>query len=76
MRNRWVDALVITLVALLVSHVLMLVLGAIWGTQIGWFGFEMIWPHWETVGRGILAAIVLIVGYFCIYAWCTGRKTA
>lgn len=74
MRNRWVDALVITLVVLLVVHIIMIVLGLIWGMQIGWFGLPMIWAHWEASTRAIVAVILLVVLYFCIYAWATGRR--
>lgn len=74
MGNRWMDALVKTLITLVVVHVLLLVLGMIFGNRIGWFGLRMLWPHWQgTVSAWISIGLAVLV-YFGIYALCTDKE--
>lgn len=71
MGNRWVRALVKTLIVLLIVHVVLLLLGFLFGTRIGWFGLPMIWPHWHSAWESILAIIAGVILYGCIYVWFT-----
>lgn len=67
MKNRWINALVKTLVTIVVIHAIMLVLGVVFGTQIGWFNIPMIWAHWHTNGNITTGIVGLIILYFGIY---------
>lgn len=75
MRNRWVEALVYTLITLGVVHVLLLIIGILFGNQIGWFGLRMVWAHWENTISGWIAVALGVVLYFVIYSLCTGKES-
>ncbi len=68
MRNRWLDALIKTLVILLISHIIFLLFGYFIRTDIGIFNFPMLWAHWSDNWRdaciGIIGTIIL---YFVVY---------
>ncbi len=74
MENRWVNALVKTLIFLAIAHVILLILGLFIRTDVGVFGIPMIWAHWSdgwiTATIGLVAtAITYAIAYFC----CTGN---
>lgn len=71
MKSRWGQACIYTLVTLGVAHVLLLILGLLFGKQIGWFGLKMIWAHWEGTVSAWIAVGIGVILYFCIYAFCT-----
>lgn len=69
MRNRWLSALVKTLVVLLVAHIIFLLFGYFIRTDIGIFGFPMIWAHWTDNWRDLwIGLIASVVVYFVIYS--------
>lgn len=71
MNNRWINALVKTIITVVVIHAIMLVLGAMFGNQIGWFDYPMVWAHWHSSGDISIGIVCLLVLYFGIYACCT-----
>ncbi len=75
MRNRWVNALIKTLILLIAVHVVLLIIGYFTGPDRGVFNLPMIWAHWSDgyldATTGIISTIVL---YFIIYILFTGRN--
>lgn len=74
MGNRLVSALLKTLVVLGIVHIIMLIIGLIWGNNYGWFGLRMVWPHWHTsmgITTGIVGSLIL---YIIIYLFFTGER--
>ena len=67
MENRWGNALIKTLIVVVILHVIMLIAGWLWGTELGWFGIPMIWAHWHSWGDILLSVVVLVGLYFGIY---------
>ena len=71
MRNRWINALVKTLVTVVVLHVIFLIGGWLFGNEIGWFNMSMIWAHWHQASDITLGLIGVVLLYCGIYAWGT-----
>ena len=76
MKNRWLRALIRTVVFLAAAHVVFLILGFLFGKQIGIFHWPMVWAHWSdgafTSTTGIVSAVVL---YFIVYSFFTGSDS-
>lgn len=72
MKNRWVNALVKTVIFLVIVHIIFLILGFFFKTDIGIFNLPMVWAHWSDNYRdatiGVIAAVVV---YFIIYFFFT-----
>ena len=67
MSNRWVNALVKTIVLLVIVHVI------VWIVSL--FGVGMLWAHWTSIWGAIITIVCTIIAYFVIYAYFTGGST-
>lgn len=71
MGNRWISALIKTIITLVIVHIILLIVGWLWGNQIGWFDWTYVWAHWHTFTEICIAVVALLGLYFGIYAFCT-----
>ena len=72
--NRWLDALIKTVIFLIVVHIILWIIGMFMGTGAGVGGLNFLWPHWTTGGGNtIISIIILIVIYFIVYYFFTGK---
>lgn len=75
MRNRWLDALIKTLIFLVIAHIVFLFLGYFIRTDIGIFNFPMIWAHWsDNWATRIIGLIAAVIIYFVVYSKFTGNE--
>lgn len=73
MRNLWVNALVKTLIFLVIIHVVLLLLGNFFRTDIGIFNLPMLWAHWsDNWVDAIIGLIATGIIYLIIY--CSTKK--
>lgn len=73
MINLWLDALIKTLIFLVIIHVVLLLLGSFIRTDIGIFNLPMLWAHWSD--NWIDAVIGLIAtGIIYLIIYCSARK--
>lgn len=76
MEKRWVNALVKTIIFLVIVHVIFLGLGYFFKTDVGIFNLYMVWAHWSdgwiNATIGIAATIIT---YFVIYFCFTHDET-
>lgn len=69
MKNRWLVALIYTLIFLIVSHIVFFLIGFITKNDIGIFNLPMVWAHWsDSVVEAIIGLILSVAVYFIIYA--------
>ena len=70
--NRWIDALIKTLIFLVVFHVLLLISGWFFGPNIVLFGLSLFWPHLTSGWINLILSIVItIVLYLIVYNFFT-----
>ncbi|NLG03032.1 MAG: hypothetical protein GX567_04245 [Clostridia bacterium] len=68
MRNRWLSALIKTLIVLLVAHIIFLLFGFFIRTDIGIFNLPMVWAHWTDNWRDVWFGLIgTAILYFVIY---------
>ena len=65
MSNKWVNALVKTLIFLVVVHLI------VWVISL-FIGGAMIWPHLTSLWGILIGIVGAVISYFVIYAWFTG----
>lgn len=72
MGNRWLKALIYTLIFWVLSHAVFLGIGYFTGPEIGMFYLPMWWAHWTGgVLDAVIGIILFIIQYFIIYFLCT-----
>ncbi len=72
MRSKWVNALIRTIVVLVIAHVVLLFLGYFFKADVGWFGMPMIWAHWSDNWMDSILGLALGVAvYLAIYFFFT-----
>jgi protein-S-isoprenylcysteine O-methyltransferase Ste14 len=75
MNHRWLNALVKTIILLVVFHVVVVVLGVFFGTNINIFGLRLFWPHWTSNWMNVIIAIIGgVIIYFSIYGLFTKEE--
>lgn len=73
--NRWLNALVKTIILLVVFHVVIVVSGLFFATNVNIFGLRVFWPHWTSNWiNAIIAIIGGVIIYFGIYGLFTGKE--
>lgn len=68
MNIRWVNALVKTIIVLVIGHIIFLGLGYVFPLDIGIFHLPMLWAHWtDSYTELIIGLILTIPLYLIIY---------
>lgn len=76
MRNRWLNALIKTIIFWIASHIVFQILGFFIRTDVGIFNLPMMWAHWsDNYGDMTIGIIATIILYFVIYFFFTGKDT-
>lgn len=72
MKNRWISALIKTVVFLIAAHIILMFLGYFIQTDIGIFNLPMIWAHWsDNWLEATIGMILTVIVYFIVYAFFT-----
>ena len=66
----------ITIITLIVVHIILLILGAFIGTNTGFWGLSMLWPHWHSLGKAIVSIIATIILFFIIYLFVNSKSNS
>ena len=77
MSSHGMDALLKTICVIGAVHVVLLILGAFLGNEIGWLGMRMFWPHFSWgIGTTATAVVLTVILYWLIYSFWHENETA
>lgn len=70
--NRYVDALIKTLLLLVIIHIILILIGFFGATTVGFAGLKVFWPHLTSGIAGQLTSLVVAAAvYFGIWRYFT-----
>lgn len=76
MGNRWLNALIKTVIFLIAAHIILVIWGLFAGGEVNLFGLRVFWAHWTGGWTNACISIILtIITYFIIYFFFT-RNTS
>jgi hypothetical protein len=74
--NRFVDAIIKTIILIVLLHILIIAAGFVGGTTIGIAGLKVFWLHLTatSINNNVIALIGLVIAYIGVFQFLTKKQ--